>query len=48
MSAGNGKQLRKVYYTQYNYATKQEVKVSEPSRAARNRYIREGNTSMQQ
>ena len=46
MSAGNGKQLRKVYYTQYHYDTKQEVKVSEPSRAARNRAIRAGNESM--
>jgi hypothetical protein len=47
MSAGNGKQLRKVYYTQYNYDIKTEVKVSEPSRAARNRAIRAGNESMQ-
>ena len=46
MSAGNGKQLRKVYYTQYNYNTRTEEKVSEPSRAARNRAIRLGNESM--
>jgi hypothetical protein len=46
MSAGNGKQLRKVFYSKFNYDTRSDVKVSEPSRAGRNRSIRIGNNSM--
>jgi hypothetical protein len=46
MSAGNGKQLRKVFYCKYNYEIRADVKVSEPSRSERNRSIRFGNNSM--
>ncbi len=46
MSAGNGKQLRKVFYCKYNYDTRADMKVSEPSRPERNRSIRIGNSSM--
>ena len=42
MSAGNGKQLRKVYYTKWDSEKRVDVKVSEPSRAERNRLLREG------
>ena len=42
MSAGNGKQLRKVFYVMWNPDARVDVKVSEPSRATRNRLIREG------
>jgi len=41
MSAGNGKQVRKVYYTKFNPNTRVDEKVSEPSRGKRNRLIRE-------
>jgi len=41
MSAGNGKQVRKVYYTKWNPDTRTDEKVSEPSRSTFNRLIRE-------
>ncbi|MFA5025031.1 MAG: hypothetical protein WC503_00790 [Candidatus Shapirobacteria bacterium] len=41
-SAGNGKSVRKVFYSVWDYEKKAEIKVSEPSRSERNRRIRLG------
>jgi len=43
MSAGNGKSVRKVYYTAYDWVKRVYYKVAEPSRTQRNRAIRDGN-----
>lgn len=37
MSAGNGKSLRKVYYTEYDWEKGTYSKCAEPTRAQRNK-----------
>jgi hypothetical protein len=41
-SAGNGKGVRKVFYSIWDPEKKVEIKVSEPSRSERNRRIKLG------
>jgi len=41
-SAGNGKSVRKVFYSVWDSEKKVEIKVSEPSRSERNRRLRQG------